>query len=533
MGLGVFESGIRLHVGCGRCLVTCVALVVGLSAGAEGVEGEVSVTSQTKATFPDVTVDATTLTGKTVVGYQGWFYAPGDGNPSSIGWRHWSRESGDAPGGTDIGPGLYTVEMWPDVSEYDADELFDAPNVVLQDTTQGKLFSSISPKTVARHFQWMKEHGIDGAFLQRFVSELADSRFFAIRNTILENVQAGANTHGRIFSLEYDTSGTDPATMYEEITDDWKYLVDIYDIANDPSYLHHNGKPVVTVWGLGFVGRGHTPALATQIIDFFKNDASYGGNYVIGGVPTFWRTLSEDSETDSGWGPVYLSWDAISPWMVGRFVDGAGVDSFKAGIWAGDITATQNAGIDYLPVVWPGFSWDNLQGYPAGTSLIPRRGGDFLWEQIYAFQDLGVNSMFVAMFDEVDEATAIFKTSDNYPTTDHWIGLEGKPSDWYLNLTGAANLMLRGEIPLSPEIPITLDPDNVYTDFLTTLPGFGSPTLPFGMLQDAIDDANSGATIHIEPGNSSETFTAGSSLSKAMTLLNSTPLEGTVTIGAP
>ncbi len=60
-----------------------------------------------------------------------------------------------------------------------------------------------------------------------------------------------------------------------------------------------------------------------------------------------------------------------------------------------------------------------------GTSLIPRRGGDFFWEQIFAFQELGVDMMFVAMFDEVDEATAIFKISDNHPVTDHWITLEG------------------------------------------------------------------------------------------------------------
>ena len=45
-------------------------------------------------------VDASTLADKTVVGYQGWFMAPGDGNPASVGWRHWRSESGAAPGGT-------------------------------------------------------------------------------------------------------------------------------------------------------------------------------------------------------------------------------------------------------------------------------------------------------------------------------------------------------------------------------------------------------------------------------------------------
>jgi len=482
---------------------------------------------------PAQVVDASTLTNKTVVGYQGWFTAPGDGNPASVGWRHWSSESGDAPGGTDIGPGLYTVDMWPDLTEYDPDELFDAPNVTLLDNSTGKLFSSITLKTVQRHFQWMKEHGIDGAFLQRFLGELGDARFFNIRNTVLQNVQSAANTHGRVFALEYDTSGVIPSQMFQKITDDWKFLVDTYDITNDPRYLYHDGKPIVTIWGLGFSGRGHTPALAAQIIDFFKNDPTYGGNLVIGGVPTFWRTLTGDSETDSAWGPVYRSWDILSPWMVGRFVDGAGVNSFKSGTWAGDLTETQGLGIGYLPVVWPGFSWDNLQQLSPGTSLVPRRGGEFLWEQVYAFQDLDVNMMFIAMFDEVDEATAIFKTTDNHPNTDHWITLEGHPSDWYLNIALAANLMLEGSIPLTPDLPIVLDPANVFVDFLSALPEFGSLYLPFDTLEDAIAEADPGATINLEPAASAETFASGQAISKPLTLLNNAPGSGVVKIGAP
>ena len=127
---------------------------------------------------------------------------PGDGNPASVGWRHWSRST------SAVGPGLYTVDMWPDVSEYDSDELFAAPGVTLFDGSEGRLFSSVTPKTVMRHFAWMEENGIDGVFLQRFVSELADPRFFDIRNTVLQNVRDAANAHGRIFAIEYDTSGT-------------------------------------------------------------------------------------------------------------------------------------------------------------------------------------------------------------------------------------------------------------------------------------------------------------------------------------
>ncbi|MBI4578488.1 MAG: hypothetical protein HY718_02230, partial [Planctomycetes bacterium] len=53
-------------------------------------------------------VDPMTLEGKLVAGYQGWFACPGDGSPASVGWHHWSKSR------TDIGPGLYNVDLWPD-----------------------------------------------------------------------------------------------------------------------------------------------------------------------------------------------------------------------------------------------------------------------------------------------------------------------------------------------------------------------------------------------------------------------------------
>jgi hypothetical protein len=61
---------------------------------------------------------------------------------------------------------------------------------------------------------------------------------------------------------------------------------------------------------------------------------------------------------------------------------------------------------------------------------------------------------FVAMFDEVDEGTAIFKVTNSPPTQGHFVGLEGLPSDWYLRLTGEGAKMLRGERAVAQEIPI-------------------------------------------------------------------------------
>ncbi len=64
---------------------------------------------------PDTTVQvvsATSLRGKILCGYQGWFRCPGDA--AKMGWIHWSRDRNR------IAPSTLTFEMWPDMSEYAA-----------------------------------------------------------------------------------------------------------------------------------------------------------------------------------------------------------------------------------------------------------------------------------------------------------------------------------------------------------------------------------------------------------------------------
>ena len=95
------------------------------------------------------------------------------------------------------------------------------------------------------------------------------------------------------------------------------------------------------------------------------------------------------------------------------------------------------AGMLYMPVLYPGFSWDNLKRLPPGTSNIPRLGGDFFWKQFYDAANLGLDMAFVGMFDEVNEGTAIYKVADQVPVGKYFVTCEGLPSDWYLPMTAA------------------------------------------------------------------------------------------------
>ena len=109
----------------------------------------------------------------------------------------------------------------------------------------------------------MQDYGIDGVWLSRFVVGVANHP-----TNVLINVRNAANRTGRTFALEYDLSGQPTNTVFSQLTNDWRWLVDNLHITQDPRYLHHNGKPVLMIWGF-FADRFSTN-LAHQIIDFFK-----------------------------------------------------------------------------------------------------------------------------------------------------------------------------------------------------------------------------------------------------------------------
>lgn len=392
-------------------------------------------------------VDATTLNHKFLLGYQGWFACPGDGSPPDR-WGHWFRHNN--PVATNA-----TVDFWPDISELDADELFPT-RMKLPDGSAAKVYSAYNAKTVARHFQWLRENQLDGVFLQRFTGELRDPNIFALRNRLAENVRAGAETNGRVFAIMYDLSGQPTNTLLATLTNDWNFLTQKLRVTASANYLRHRGKPVVALWGFGFYGRNDTPALALAAITFFKS----AGCTVVGGVPAGWRTLNGDAQTNAAWTAAFRAFDVISPWSVGRYGDDAGANQFLKNMIAPDLAAATSAGCEYMPVIFPGFSWHHLNGGP--VNQIPRRGGEFFWKQIYNALNAGCPMLYGAMFDEMDEGTALFKlapTQAQLPADGKFVSLDADgvslPSDWYLRLAKAAGKMLRGEISLTNQIPIS------------------------------------------------------------------------------
>ena len=403
-----------------------------------GVLGIVLALGAATAPILDDPIDATTLNRKVICGYQGWFRCPGDS--AGEGWRHWSRRHDE------ISPRTLTFEMWPDMAEYSAEERFPAPGFSNPDGSVATLFSAAHPKTVARHFDWMREYGIDGVFLQRFLVNVGNPPFDAV----MSQVRLSAERTGRVYAIGYDMTGMPTERLERALFDDWKRLVDDLNVPQDARYLHHQGKPVVFVWG--FFSDRFDAALAHRVIDFFKAEGPYAAT-LVGGVPWYWR-----QEKDPEWQRALRRFDVISPWNVGNTMQVAGERQASTLTWKADIEEARRAGMDYLPVIYPGFGWTNLMGPEARSATIPRLGGRFFWKQFGTARALDVDMAYVAMFDEVDEGTAIFKVSNSPPKEGHFETFEGRPADWYLRLTGEGTKVIRGERAFQESPPTSTRP---------------------------------------------------------------------------
>lgn len=423
----------RILAGCAAAVWVCLGAAVCSSAFA---------TEPMPGDDPPQVVDRQGIRGKVMAGYQGWFRCAGDA--SKEGWAHWSRD------GRRLTPQTLTFEMWPDMSETTPEERFPAPGFTYPDGTPAALFSSLHPKTVLRHFEWQRSYGIDGVWLQHFVVDLpggpAEGRY-ASRMEVLKQVVESAEKTGRVWALTYDCTGVAPDRLYEILTNDWKKQVDA-GLTSGPRYLHEKDRPVVQIWGFYRDNGGNKIPLelGRKLIAFFKTPGKYSA-YVFGGGDWNWRKDPEYKE-------LILSLDAYAPWNVGNYSKDAAGSHATSGYWAEDKAECDRRGVLWLPVVYPGFSWDNLRRKPPGSTILPRRGGKFFWEQFHAASKIGAEGAYVAMFDEVDEATAIFKVTNAPPKEAHFVGLEGLPSDWYLRLAGEAARRFRAKEAIPSEIPI-------------------------------------------------------------------------------
>lgn len=380
----------------------------------------------------------TSYNGLVMAGYQGWFTAEGDG--AGRAWHHYQKSGRFKPEST-------SVDFWPDVSDYS--RIYET-EFKHSDGTTAYVYSPYDEESVDLHFKWMKDYGIDGVFMQRFVVEIKDPAGKNHFNKVLESALKAAAKHERAICIMYDLSGCASDDL-AVIADDWAQLqvkFDLFNNKSNPTYLRHRKRPLLAIWGVGFNdGRKYSLSDVQQLVETL-NQARNKFSLMLG-VPYYWRTLDNDTENNPLLHTLIKEADIIMPWAVGRYNSGSYQE--KAGaVLTGDIRWCKENNIDYVPLVFPGFSWGNLKNDPAQYNLIPREKGEFFWKQVAGAKLSGAQSLYLAMFDEVDEGTALFKClrESEVPLNGNrkFIGIEDDlESDYYLWLSGQAARWIKGE----------------------------------------------------------------------------------------
>jgi len=390
-------------------------------------------------------VDATNFNNKILAGYQGWFRTPGD-VPGSKSWAHVFNVRGDT---ARLTPRGLALDTWPDMSQYDADEKTVVPGFTNPDGTPATMYSAQNPKTVMRHFQWMKDYGIDGVWLSEFCGEFRSPALLKV----LDNVRIAAKATGRTYAFMWDMSSygarSTKEQVYNGIINQWKKMVDD-SVTSDDRYMHQDGKPVLLIWGFFPERPASQPEYMTPVIDFLLAPGKYQATLVAGATDSWRRGTPEFIA-------MLMRMQALQPWSVGRQVTdrNTGYKVPNMDEWWEDMNLCKKYNVVFQPVINSGTNIAGPPPPPRSLSTVPRRMGNYLWAQFTKASQVGANSAFIAMFDEVNEGTQINKISNNPPVNASFLTYDGATNDYYLRLIGTASKMLKNGTPFTSTIPIS------------------------------------------------------------------------------
>jgi hypothetical protein len=383
------------------------------------------------------------LDGRLIAGYQGWYGCPGDFE-GNTGWYHWFVGQADLAN--------LAVDMLPDVSQLPASSLCDT-GLKLPGGQTLKLYSSLDPALVDHHFAQMASHGVGAVALQRFISDISTAYRKRRVDRVLENALQAARRHKLPLYITYDVSGAVPATVMQAVREDWADLNGRYSLSADSGYLRNSRLPVVQLWGFGFLDHPGEPEEVRRLLTDLKQGSGLPASFVIGGVPWGWSSLSRDAKSAPAWAEVYALFDVLSPWSVGRYKSESEVTTDIGQDQRAQQALATGRGQGFMPVVFPGFSWKNLmgiRGQAAPLNQIPRNCGRFFDAQVKQVAANGSRSLYVAMFDELDESTAmlpILSGPDQLPpgVTAVTLGQDGcmLSADFYLKSLNQAAVQLK------------------------------------------------------------------------------------------
>jgi hypothetical protein len=253
---------------------------------------------------------------------------------------------------------------------------------------------------------------------------------------------------------------------------------------------------------------------------------------LVGGVDPNWR-----AEGTPEFQAMLMRMNGLQPWSVGRRVKDpvTGYAVQNTSLWAGDIEKCKANNVIFMPVFNSGTHIAGPPPTPPATPVVPRRTGNYLWEQFVAASKTGgINSAFVAMFDEINEGTQIMKIENNPPTQAPFLTYDGATSDYYLRLVGVGAKMLKERIPISPIIPISPFDANKWYKITNRVSGMGinNTGSQITQTQDGVDNGMQWQLIYDGAGYFEIKNKATGKLLSSNSSVNNSPVSVTGNVNA-
>lgn len=116
-----------------------------------------------------------------------------------------------------------SVDAFPSLTEYPPSVL-QAVNFSWVNGSAVSLYSAQDAATTNVHWGWMRDYGIDGAFVQRFLSDTMGEPTLAARDRVFSQCRSAAEATGLAFAVEYDVSGVADVDLLKAISKDWAHV---------------------------------------------------------------------------------------------------------------------------------------------------------------------------------------------------------------------------------------------------------------------------------------------------------------------
>lgn len=174
---------------------------------------------------------------------------------------------------------------------------------------------------------------------------------------LLHLIRTAVEKYGRTFAVGYDLSSVRLVDFTNVVSELFhNYTTNIVPLMTSSAYLHHEGRPMLELRGIGVDKTTMNAADSAKIFQAMRS--AIPSPYILLGLQ---HDRASDAKSDPDYHNVYIKADVIQPWAVGAYGND-NYQTFNRDTSVLDKALSDRFGIKYAPSITPGGSNRNQRG---------------------------------------------------------------------------------------------------------------------------------------------------------------------------